>query len=166
MRASVSLTLLSAANALLMESLRHTPGGWELIGFPRPELELQLRIAMTPPQQGLFEQTLSDISNPDHSRYGQYLKRDELKTLLRPSSAATEEVFQWLTSAGVNSSNIIEDGEWITFIAPVKVANDVLETSFGIYQNTRGQRRLRTLQYSLPSSLHKYVFSDRSCAFI
>ncbi|KAI5367380.1 Putative peptidase S53, activation domain, peptidase S8, subtilisin, Ser-active, Sedolisin [Septoria linicola] len=151
------LALLGVACAEIMESLHEVPESWTRIGTPRPEERLHLRIAMTAPIPRLFEQTLFAVSNPSNARYGQYLKRDELKDLLRPKSEATSAVMSWLVQSGVSPEAIAEDGEWINFVASVKIANDLLDTSFDIYENVRGQKRIRTLQYSIPGELHEFV---------
>lgn len=67
---------------------------------------------MTQPKQGLFEQTLLDISTPGHSRYGRHLKRDQLKAMLRPSPEATAAVISWLEDGGIY--DIEENGEWVS----------------------------------------------------
>lgn len=89
------------------------------------------------------------LSTPSHPRYGQFLKQDELKEMLRPKSEATTSVMKWLVDSGVNPESIAEEGEWINFVTPVEVANDILDTTFGIYQDSRGQKRIRTLKYSI-----------------
>ncbi len=110
---------------------------------------------MTAPNPGLFEQTLYAISNPSHSKYGQFLKRDELKAMLRPSSRATSAVMAWLLESGVSPEAITEDGEWITLAVSVRIANELLDTSFELYKNVRDQTRIRTLQYSVPDDIHE-----------
>ncbi|KXS94079.1 hypothetical protein AC578_9215 [Pseudocercospora eumusae] len=157
MRAAALCALVGVANGLLMESLSHTPEGWTQARLPSSQQRLHLRIAMTAPTPGLLEQKLYDVSNPASSSYGQHLKRDEIREILRPSPEATADVVKWLVGSGVALDKIAEQGEWINFVAPVDIANDLLNTSFAIYQNTRGQEILRTLQYSVPSELHRYI---------
>lgn len=52
------LSLLAAARAEIMESLSEVPETWKYIDTPRLEQRLHLRIALTAPNPGLFEQTL------------------------------------------------------------------------------------------------------------
>ncbi|KXT09491.1 hypothetical protein AC579_7826 [Pseudocercospora musae] len=157
MRAAVLFALWGVANGLLMESLSHTPEGWRQTRLPSSQQRLHLRIAMTAPTPGLLEQKLYEVSNPASSNYGQHLKRDEIREILRPSPEATADVVNWLVGSGVAPDAIAEEGEWINFVAPVHVANDLLNTSFAIYQNTHGQEILRTSQYSVPGELHRYI---------
>jgi hypothetical protein len=114
MRSGIALFAMAAASvvdaaAYQLESLNEVPEGWTAAGHPDPSTPMFFRIAMTQPNQGLFEQTLSDISTPGHARYGQHLKRDQLKAMLRPKADATSAVMSWLTDAGV-SQETIEDG--------------------------------------------------------
>jgi tripeptidyl-peptidase-1 len=128
--------LLSAATAsthLMMEELRHVPEGWHSVGVPDPSRSLHFRIAMTQPKEGLFEQILLDISTPGHSRYGQHLKREELKDILRPSPDATSAVMEWLETAGVY--DIEDSGEWINFVATTTQAESLLDTKFATYRH-------------------------------
>ena len=130
------VALLGAATAsthLLMEELRHIPEGWHSVGVPDPSRYLHFRIAMTQQKEDLFEQTLLDISTPGHSRYGQHLKREELKDILRPSPGATSAVIEWLQTAGIY--DIEENGEWINFVATTAQAESLLDTKFATYRH-------------------------------
>jgi tripeptidyl-peptidase I len=103
--------LMGAAAALIVEELRHVPEGWHSVDTPEQSRSIHLRIAMTQPKQGLFEQALLQISTPGHARYGQHLKREELKNMLRPTPEATSAVLGWLEEAGIY--DIEEKGEWV-----------------------------------------------------
>jgi tripeptidyl-peptidase-1 len=107
----------------------------------------------------LFEQTLNDISNPDSTNYGKHMKRNELKTLLRPSSAATTAVVDWLKESGVHAADIQDDGEWINFVTTIGQVEVMLDTKFNLYQNVNklSLKKIRTLHYSLPKVLLEYV---------
>lgn len=157
MRTGYFLALLGAATAHLLESLRELPDGWKEVGRPLPEERLLLRIAMSSPNHGLFEQTLMDVSTPGNPMYGKHMKRDELKHLIRPTSEATALVMNWLLQSGVNREAIADDGQWINFVTPVYLAERLLDTQFAVYEDRQGVKKVRTLQYSVPSKLHAYV---------
>ena len=101
----------AAATSVTMEELRHVPEGWHSVDVPDQSRSIHLRIAMTQPKQGLFEQALLQISTPGHVRYGQHLKREELKDMLRPTPDATSAVLSWLEDAGIYE--IENKGEWV-----------------------------------------------------
>lgn len=153
MRVNPFLALVGVASAHLMEHLDGTPEGWSQVGKPFPDEKLFLRIAMTSPGQGLFEQKLQEISDPKSPVYAQYLKRDELKKILRPTSEATAGVVDWLKTSGVSRDAIADDGEWINFVTRVDIAEKLLNTTFALYRDQRGSTRIRTLQYCVPDLL-------------
>lgn len=153
MRLRYMLALMGAASALVMESLDDVPEGWKRVGYPFPDEKVFLRIAMNSPKQGLFEQTLIDVSTPGHSSYGKYMKRDELKQMLRPTSEATAAVTSWLRESGVSKESIVDDGDWISFVTCVEVAEKLLDTTFEMYQARGGLDKIRTLRYSVPGEL-------------
>ncbi|CAK3952267.1 Tripeptidyl-peptidase sed2 [Lecanosticta acicola] len=157
MRAALIFALLGASSAHLMESLKDIPDGWKKVGKPSPDEKLFLRISMNSPGQGLFEQKLYEVSDPKSPSYAQYLKRDEIKEILRPTSEATAGVIKWLLSSGVSRNAIADDGEWINFVTPVDIAEKLLDTSFALFKDRRGSTRVRTLQYSVPEPLHPYI---------
>ncbi|OQO04353.1 hypothetical protein B0A48_10964 [Cryoendolithus antarcticus] len=148
----------ATATSDVMESLTSVPQGWTSIGRPSSNQRVHFRIAMSSPNEGLglFEQTLYDISTPEHASYGKHLKRDELKALLRPHPAATESVVTWLQSAGID--DIVDDGEWINFVTVVDKAESLLNTKFEVYRNKYSkQDKIRTLHYSVPEQLHQFI---------
>ena len=128
-----SLAIIGTTHGAVMEPLREIPSGWHQVGTPAASDSLQFRIAMTHPNEALFEQTQIAISTPDHSRYGQHLKRDELKELLRPIPSASKAVTTWLEDSGITTFE--DDGEWINFGATVEKAEQLLNTTFSIYVN-------------------------------
>jgi tripeptidyl-peptidase-1 len=111
------------------------------------------------PNHDLFEQTLMEISTPDHPRYGQHLKRDELKDLIKPEAESSAAVLSWLGESGVAPADIKNDGEWINFVAPVSTAEKMMATTFKIYQNLvrKDVKKIRALHYSVPVAIRAHI---------
>ena len=111
------------------------------------------------PNHALFEQTLMEISTPGHSRYGQHLKRGELKDLLKPRAESTDSILQWLEDSGVANDDVENDGEWINFVAPVATAEKMMDTTFKTYQSLarKEMQKIRTLGYSVPKDLREHI---------
>lgn len=107
----------------------------------------------------VLERTLMEVSDPSHARYGQHLKRDELKNLIKPREESTKAVLSWLEESGVSADDIKDDGEWITFHAPVERAESMLSTTFKTYQNQvrRDVKRIRSLSYSVPKVIRDHI---------
>ncbi|QIW94874.1 hypothetical protein AMS68_000392 [Peltaster fructicola] len=149
---------LPASTTTLFESLRQVPYGWTSVGKPADDALLDFRIALTARDPGVFERTLYEVSDPSHERYGQHLKRDELRELLRPSKDASLAVRSWLESNGVDAKHISERGEWLNFRTTVANAEELMDTKFHTYHNRHGKiNKVRTLRYSVPSELHKHI---------
>jgi tripeptidyl-peptidase-1 len=100
-----------------------------------------------------------EVSDPKHARYGHHLKRDELRELIKPRAESTKAVLSWLEESGISSEDIKNDGEWITFHAPVEKAEFMLGTTFKTYQNQvrRDVKRIRSLSYSVPKSVRDHI---------
>ncbi|KAI9823130.1 MAG: vesicle formation at the endoplasmic reticulum [Thelocarpon impressellum] len=140
----------------IFERLPAVPEGWSKSREAEADTKIRFRIALKSPKQAEFEQTLLDVSTPDHARYGQHLSSSELKAMLRPRGESTDSVLAWLSGAGVSS---VEDaGEWVNFVATVEQAEAMLHTDFAWYRNDINQaERLRTLQYSVPHDLREHI---------
>jgi tripeptidyl-peptidase I len=107
----------------------------------------------------LLERTLYDISSPRSSRYGQYLKRHELKALIKPREESSNAVLSWLHESGINARDIENDGEWISFHAPIKRAEQMMGAVFKTYQSTvrRDVTKIRSLSYSVPNEIRSHI---------
>ncbi|KAJ4374520.1 Tripeptidyl-peptidase sed2 [Didymella sp. IMI 355093] len=142
-----------------VETLRTVPQGWSAIGAPAGHRKLPFRIAVRSADNDVLERTLMEVSDPHHARYGQHLKRDELKDLIKPRAESSKAVLSWLEESGISSEDIKDDGEWITFHAPVKRAESMLGTTFKTYQNQvrRDVKRVRSLSYSVPKAIRDHI---------
>lgn len=107
----------------------------------------------------MFHQTLNDIANPRHARYGKHLTRSEVKNLVQPHQDSTDATLAWLLSSGIKDDEIHRDGEFVNFIATIGQAEAMMDTKFHTYQNLnkRSLQKIRTLQYSLPRNLFEHV---------
>lgn len=141
-----------------LEGLPAVPQGWQQGDAVGASKVLRFRIAIKQENAFEFEQHLLAISTPDDPKYGQHMKRDELKAMLRPSHKASSAILSWLESQGVPSSHIEDDGDWINFFVPTVEAERILDTKFHYYSNKVADiSRIRTLQYSVPVHLHQYI---------
>lgn len=123
-------------------------------------MQIRQQTANAPqPDHALFDQTLMEISTPSHPRYGQHLKRHELKQLIKPGEESTNAVLGWLKSSGIASEDIVDDGEWINFVATVATAEELLDTTFKSYQNVNRPevKKIRTLHYSVPKEVREHI---------
>ncbi|KAH7136164.1 tripeptidyl-peptidase-like protein [Dendryphion nanum] len=142
-----------------VENLRHVPEGWKEVGAPKPDRKLLFRIAVHQHNHDLFEQTLMQISTPSHARYGQHLKRDELKELIKPRAESTDAVLEWLETSGIETEDIENNGEWINFVVPVSKAEKMMDTTFKTYQSLVREdiKQIRAIHYSVPKNVREHI---------
>lgn len=144
----------------IIDSLPRVPQGWTRLEQPPPSVPLRLRIALEEPDHTLFEQTLFQVSDPNHSKYGQHLKRDEVKALIKPKDESTYAVMSWLHSSGVADADVFNDGEWVNFVIPVFKAEEMMNTTFYYFTLDADKSRakeIRALQYSVPFDVAPHI---------
>jgi len=157
---AAAVTLVGAFHLEEFESVYEIPRGWTQDGTPDSSTRLRLRIALQMPDEELFQQTLYDISTPDHESYGQHLNREELRSLIKPKDEAAEGVLSWLKQSGVAASEIEHNNEWINFYISVENAELMLDANFNYFTqdvDSTHQKKIRTLKYSVPSELSSHI---------
>ena len=115
---------------------------------------LKVRHQTTSGTSPLTELTASD---PFHSRYGQHLSKAEVDELVKPSDEALELVEEWLSDHGINDFEYSSSKDSIKFALPVSEVEDLLDTTYSIYEHVDGTRLVRTTEYSLPIHLHEHI---------
>ena len=154
----LSLSSPAATRLKPLEKLARIPQGWQQGQAPSAAGILRFRIAIKQENAFAFEQHVLAISDPDHPKYGQHMRRDEIKDMLRPSTEASSAILGWLRSEGVPENHIQNDGDWINFYVPTTEAERMMNTKFYFYYNEAADtQRIRTLQYSVPQNLHQYI---------
>lgn len=148
----------SASDLAVLESLPQVPEGWHQDSRVPTDKFLYFRIAIVQENAFEFEQHVISISSPGHPLYGQHMERDELKRMLQPSPEASAAVLNWLEGNGVSRTKIEDHGDWINFHVSAFDAERLLGTRFHYYSSSDSHRmQIRTLQYSVPKSLHRYI---------
>lgn len=103
--------------------------------------------------------TLDEVSDPDHSRYGQHLKAHEVHNLVQPGDTTTALVHEWLSDNGVDVSdlNYSPAKDWIIVTLPVSDIERMLSTKYSVYRHEDGSELVRTPEWSLPVHLHDHI---------
>ncbi|EHK50839.1 hypothetical protein TRIATDRAFT_54349 [Trichoderma atroviride IMI 206040] len=154
----VSLLCLAAAQAsaaVLVESLKQVPNGWNAVSTPDPSTSIVLQIALAQQNIDELEWRLAAVSTPNSGNYGKYLDIGEIEGIFAPSNASYKAVASWLQSHGVK--NFVKQAGSIWFYTTVSTANKMLSTDFKHYSDPVGIEKLRTLQYSIPEELVGHV---------
>jgi tripeptidyl-peptidase I len=112
------------------ESIHGPPHGWYKHA-PAPKHHiLELKIALSQHRFPELEQHLWEISDPSHARYGAYLSKQEIETLMAPHPETLAVVSEWFTLHGLAEEEVIHSSarDWVTIRVPVGLAEEMLDT--------------------------------------
>ncbi|KAL7926073.1 peptidase S8/S53 domain-containing protein [Trichoderma austrokoningii] len=112
---------------------------------------VKVSIALQPESRHLLDQALDDVSNPSSSRYGQYLAREEAKSLLRPSKSSADAIKGWLSQAGIHGSS---DGQFIHVQTDARSLEALFKVNFNA---TLGSQTISVS--SLPQRIQQHVMT-------
>lgn len=135
------------------------------IGFSREEdapghhtVRLQIVLQQQRPEE--LENHLAEIYDPTHPRYGQYMTADEVAHTTRPEKSTLLDVLEWLTDHGGLSADDIELNrreDILAITTMVEKAEQLLNTTFGVYLHLDGTRLVRAPEWRIPEHLHHHV---------
>ena len=142
----------------VVEQLPGIPEGWSEDRPPSPSTSMKFRMAIRHDKTAEIEQKAVDISTPGNRLYGQFMKREEIDDLLRPSDNALNAILSWMKSEHVPNDKIERHGNWLTWTIPVSQAEKMLHTRFRAFRNDDSQNvDIRTLEYSVPRHVYDHI---------
>lgn len=145
------------ALSVVYEKLDVIPATWTVAATsPSNDTTITLSIGLAQQNIDQLESRLLAVSTPGNQFYGQHLSRYDVDSLFASSDAAKAAVKSWLRSAGLSSSSISSDGDWVIIITTIGKANALLNTTFKTYERD-GVSKLRTTQYSIPDNLAQHI---------
>ncbi|KZT42984.1 subtilisin-like protein [Sistotremastrum suecicum HHB10207 ss-3] len=136
------------------------PHGWTIDGAAPPDHILKLQIYLPQPNFHELEQALYQVSDPDHENYGLHLSKEDVESLVAPSSDSLSLVDEWLVSHGLDVSSLSRSPskDWVSINVPVQKAEEMLRTKYHVWKHiASGSTLIRTTSYSLPTALHRHV---------
>ncbi|KXT17298.1 hypothetical protein AC579_526 [Pseudocercospora musae] len=137
---------------------RHiVPRSWTKLGPASKRDTLQLAIGLKQQNEGLIEQHLMEVSDPQHERYGQHLSHDEVKAIVAPSNETLEAVQSWLGEHGITDwiHNYAKD--MIHCSVSIEKAESLLDTKYHAFKHEDGTEINRAPEWSLPEYLHDHI---------
>jgi tripeptidyl-peptidase-1 len=77
---------------------------------------------------------------------------------VQPAQESLDAVNEFLQSNGISATKLSPAGDWLGFDLPISKANELFAADFSVYKHIdSGEESIRTLSYSLPSSLDKHI---------
>ncbi|KAL8807356.1 MAG: hypothetical protein Q9200_004696 [Gallowayella weberi] len=137
----------------------HVPRKWTRVSGAPANHVIDLEIALKQSQFDELERHLYEVSDPDHSRYGDYLKFDEVNNLVKPSGESLDLVHQWLREHDIGDDRLSYSPakDWVKVSLPVADVERLLDTKYSVYKHVDGTHAVRAPKYSLPTHLHKHI---------
>ncbi|KAH9036769.1 subtilisin-like protein [Lactarius deliciosus] len=134
---------------------------WESLGNPPSGTTIDLYVALKAHRENALIDTLYQVSDPNHPRYGAYLSKEQVADLVSPPPGTLELVNSWLEHHGVPSSSVsmTHGGTTLTLSdVPIIQANALLGASYQLYRHVEtNETVVRTVGYALPAALHGLV---------
>ena len=106
------------------------PHGWVEKGVPSPDHTVTLRIGLPQPNFPVLAAHLYEVSDPNHTRYGAYLSKQEVEALVAPHQETIQIIDEWLTSHGIDPAAVTRSTakDWAILTVPVNLAEKMLDT--------------------------------------
>ena len=99
------------------------------------------------------------VSDPSHPRYGQHLSAEQVNSLVEPTPETLEAVHSWLEENGIekHKCGYSPAKDWINIRLSIAEAEDLFDTKYSVFEHADGTRLMRTLEWSVPLSLHGHI---------
>ncbi|KAH9074754.1 subtilisin-like protein [Lactarius deliciosus] len=137
------------------------PKNWQSSGHPPNQTTIDLHLALKSHREDAMVEALYEVSDPQHSRYGAHLSKEQVAEVVAPHPDTLELVSSWLRHYDIPSSSISMTlgGNWLRVVSvSVSQANRILGASYQLYQHVEtNDTVLRTISYSLPEVLHGHI---------
>ncbi|KAF8258755.1 subtilisin-like protein [Lactarius quietus] len=145
----------------VMHAWSTVPQNWVSVGHPHAKTTIDLHLALKPHHEHALVDSLYEVSNPRHPKYGAYLSKEQVAELVAPHPDTLDLVSSWLKHHGVPSSSISTTlgGDWLAVInVSLSQANEMLGASYQLYNHVEtNDSVIRTISYSLPEALHGHI---------
>ncbi|KAF8265198.1 subtilisin-like protein [Lactarius quietus] len=138
------------------------PDDWVNLGHPAADTTIDLHVVLKAQNENALIDALSEVSSPDHPKYGKHLSNEQVAELVAPPTEVLELVNTWLEHRGILPSRTVvtkHGGSQLTLTGvPVSRANNLLGASYQLYHHIGTNTTvLRTLSYGLPEALLESV---------
>ncbi|OJJ73716.1 hypothetical protein ASPBRDRAFT_28912 [Aspergillus brasiliensis CBS 101740] len=134
--------------SVVLETAKSVPSDWKLVKAADTSSTITLSVALARQNLDQLEEKLLAVSTPGKATYGQFLDLADINEQFPLADDAA--VVSWLNQNGV--TQIHKEGGLLNFATTVGTANQLLNTTFSVYQSGSTQK-VRTTQYSVPDEL-------------
>lgn len=118
---------------------------------------INLEIGLKHQNQDKLSQHALELSDPSHTRHGQYLTAEDIKKLIAPTDENVDIVHAWLLEHHVSSAVLNPAGDSFSVKLAVEKVEELLNTTYSVFRHEDGTEYVRAPEWSLPRYLHEYI---------
>eukprot|EP01084_Bolivina_argentea_P261446 441808_1 len=134
------LFLLLVVDSVCIDKPDQFDPSWIKIERTNPNNSIELLFALKQQNVNVLINTLLNVSNPLHSKYGQYLSNTDIHEMIKPSHSTINVIQQWLLSFDIEQHNINNktiNGDFLTALTTVETAQNILNCTYYNYYNIK-----------------------------
>ncbi|KAI1102674.1 tripeptidyl-peptidase 1 precursor [Jackrogersella minutella] len=154
---AIATPFLGSRTTYRVKDVHHVPRAWKRVRRAPADHVIDLHIGVKQSNFVELEKHLYEVSDPDHSRYGQHLSANEVKELVKPTDETLDLVHEWLEANGIIPSGYSPAKDWIMVSLPVGMIERLLDTEYYVYEHKDGGLVARAPKWSLPLHLHDRI---------
>lgn len=149
--------LVSASSSVVLHEEPLVLEGWnKLADEVHGSTTLKMRFALKLQNLDDLAKIAARVSDPQSSKYGQYLTASQIQELVAPKSEHRSAVEQWLSESSIPYE--VVNGEVIEASITVEAAKALLKTNFHyMLHRGHGQSALRAGNFELPRKINDAV---------
>ncbi|TVY58586.1 Tripeptidyl-peptidase SED2 [Lachnellula cervina] len=140
-----------------IKETHNVPRKWKNLGRAAGNHKLHLQIGLKQEKFDELDLHLYEVSDPNHSRYGNHLSFEDVNELVKPAEETLDLVHEWLLTNGVRELAYSPAKDWINIYIDVESAEKLLDTEYSVFQHEDGSALVRTSHWSLPAHLHEHI---------
>ncbi|RMD41561.1 hypothetical protein DV735_g3563, partial [Chaetothyriales sp. CBS 134920] len=114
-------------------------------------------MSLVQPNFSTLEERMLSIATPGQPLYGVHLSREQVQALQDPGTDVVDVVLDTLKTLGIPEHAIDHSSHWLTLKVNVTLAEKLLNTQFHYFSNQYGRQIIRTLEYSVPQQISRFV---------
>ena len=145
------------------------PNGWSSVGVPQPHELLRITLGLKHQESKIekLKSILQEVSDPQNRRYGRYLTKNEIDSIVTPEEKDIQTIETWIRSkTGLSTERIVRrGGDSLQFQVSVRDAENLFNTTLhrlcydcsGREMESLTVIRSSTGQLQLPSAVGKLV---------
>ena len=98
-------------------------------------------------------------AHPESPNFGKHYTVEQVNDIFAPSQESVDSAWHWIEAAGIQMDriSISTNKQWLQFDATVSEAEELLKTSYHVYEHTSGKMTIGCDEYSVPEHIRHHI---------